>query len=29
MLFVTVFIRGAVYDPVTDNLLRALDMLPR
>jgi branched-subunit amino acid transport protein len=29
MLFVTVFVRHAVYDPVTDLLLRALDMLPR
>jgi hypothetical protein len=29
MLFVTIFVRGAVYDPVTDNLLRALNMLPR
>jgi hypothetical protein len=29
MLFVTIFVRGAVYDPVTDNLLRALNMVPR
>lgn len=28
-LFVTIFVRGAVYDPVTDTVLRALDMLPR
>ncbi|HJQ36444.1 MAG TPA: glycosyltransferase family 39 protein [Thermoanaerobaculia bacterium] len=29
MLFSTIFIRGQVYDPVTDHLLRALKMLPR
>jgi hypothetical protein len=29
MLFYTIFIRGQVYDPVTDHLLRALKMLPR
>jgi hypothetical protein len=29
LLFVTIFIRHEVYDPVTDALLRALDMLPR
>jgi 4-amino-4-deoxy-L-arabinose transferase-like glycosyltransferase len=28
-LFVTIFIRGGVYDPVTDTVLRALEMLPR
>jgi 4-amino-4-deoxy-L-arabinose transferase-like glycosyltransferase len=29
LLFYAIFIRAAVYDPVTDNLLRALKMLPR
>lgn len=29
MLFVKIFVNRAVYDPVTDTLLRALDMLPR
>jgi branched-subunit amino acid transport protein len=29
MLFMTVFVNHEVYDPVTDALLRALDMLPR
>ncbi len=29
MLFSTIFLRGQVYDPVTDHLLRALEMLPR
>jgi hypothetical protein len=29
VLFVAVFVRGAVYDPVTDSVLRALGMLPR
>jgi len=29
MLFVTIFVRNEVYDPVTDALLRALGMLPR
>jgi hypothetical protein len=28
-LFITIFVRHAVYDPVTYALLRALDMLPR
>lgn len=28
-LFYAIFLRGAVYDPVTDNVLRALEMLPR
>jgi hypothetical protein len=28
-LFHQIFISGQVYDPVTDNLLRALKMLPR
>jgi hypothetical protein len=28
-LFVTIFIRHGVYDPVTDTVLRALEMLPR
>ena len=28
-LFHEIFIVGQVYDPVTDNLLRALKMLPR
>jgi len=29
MLFVTIFVRRGVYDPVTDTLFRALHMLPR
>lgn len=29
MVFVTIFVRAAVYDPVTATILRALDMLPR
>jgi 4-amino-4-deoxy-L-arabinose transferase-like glycosyltransferase len=29
MLFVAIFIRGDVYDPVTATVLRALEMLPR
>lgn len=29
MLFITIFIRHGVYDPVTDTVLRALEMLPR
>jgi len=29
MLFRTIFLQGNVYDPITDDLLRALKMLPR